>query len=209
MYADVKELRPGAARKLQARLRRAAAAVTRPQSDNAYPSVPPRAYISPTPSSRLHQTGSRTPDYQHRVPGVFGSSPTAASGSRTTIVAGAAASPKYILLCVNTRRLRTLTHVDVATLTNDEYLFNAIRESYYLTRHHQEWRLSRVLGFLPSNRFSRYIGDITMLTPKSGDYVKVCFTQICSIHSFGLSVPVLTVPVSSGPSENVNLSVSP
>jgi hypothetical protein len=206
MYADVKELRPGAARKVQTRLRKAAAAVMRPQSGNSYPSVPPRVHLSPTFSSRPHRTGPQAPNDQHRGPGA-GSSPTI-SGLGTTTIAGAAMSPQFVLLCVNTKRSRTLEHVNVAALTNDEFLFDAIREGYYLARHPHEWKLSFSPGFVPLLKWlSRYVGDMSIFTPKSADYVRVGLLQTRSAHQ--LDLLMLTLSVSSDSSQNGDLSLPP
>ncbi|KAM5357009.1 hypothetical protein ACJZ2D_016704 [Fusarium nematophilum] len=56
--------------------------------------------------------------------------------------------PKYLLVCVNTKRgLAKLEHIDVSSVTNDQFLFDEIRRVYCSVRRGHEWDIA---GLLPS-----------------------------------------------------------
>ena len=181
MFADVKELHPGAALKLQTRLREAAAAIARPQQGSSYPSRPPQAHILPSWNSRANSSGSSPSHAPPHGAGSTGShlDPITAGPATASNIPASASARRYILLCVNTRRLRTLEHVTVPTATNDEFLFDALRESYSIARKNHQWRLPLLPHFAPAFKWLwHYVGDMSILTPTSADYVRVCLFQI-------------------------------
>ncbi len=180
MFDDVKELHSGAALKLQTRLREAAAAVAQSQYGNSYPSRPPQAHISSLWSSQANlseSSPSHAPSYGTNATDSH-SDPTTAQSTTAMKAPAGAATPRYLLLCVNTRRLRTLEHVKVSTAMNDEILFDALRGSYNLARKGHVWTLPLIPHFAPLlNWLWRYVGDMSILTPTSADYVRVCFPK--------------------------------
>lgn len=181
MFADVKELRHGAALEQQTRLREAAAAILRPQHGNSNTLRPPQAHISPSRSSQANLSDSSCPYAPPHGTGATGShsNPTTAGSGTAFNLPASAPNPQYVLLCVNTRRLRTLEHVEVPTARNDEFLFDALRESYNLARKSHVWTLPLLPHFVPiSNWLRRYVGDLSLLAPTSADYVRVCLFQI-------------------------------
>lgn len=186
MFDDVKELQPGAALRLQARLREAAAAVARPQYDSSHPSRPSQAHISPAWSSQANSSefsSSHAPSHETSARDSHADPTTARSATAINIPANAA-TPRYVLLCVNTRRSRTLKHVNVSTVMNDEFLFDALRGSYNLARKTHDWTLPLIPHFAPLlKRLWWYVGDMSILTPTSADYVRVCLSQIILKYS--------------------------
>lgn len=177
MFEDVKELHPGAALKLQTKLREAAAAVARPQYGSSYPSRPPQAHILPSWSSQANSSES-SPSHApfHGTNATDShSDPTTAWSATASNILASVPTPQYVLLCVNTRRLRTLEHVKVSTVMNDEFLFDALRGSYEIARNPHNWTLPLIPHSAPlSNWLWRYVGDMSILTPTSADYVRVC-----------------------------------
>lgn len=181
MFEDVKELHPGAALKVQTRLREAAAAVARPHYGSSYPSRPPQAHISPSWRSQTNSSESSTSHAPSHGTSATDppSDPTTAQSVTAINMLASAATAQYVLLCVNTRRLRTLKHVKVSTVMNDEFLFDALRGSYNIARKPHTWTLPLIPYFTPlSNWLWRYVGDMSILTPTSADYVRVCLSQI-------------------------------
>jgi hypothetical protein len=104
-------------------------------------------------------------------------------------------SSKFLLLCVNTKQLAVLSHVDVSSLINDQYLFEQILREYHngrgnpgfnvlskvpqwlcksldvlLTRIPDLQCLSRFLSLFP---FLRQICQMRLYKIESGDYVQV------------------------------------
>lgn len=183
MFEDVKELQPGAALKLQTRLREAAAAVARPQYGSSYPPRPPQAHILPSWSSQANSSESspsHAPSHGTSATDSHSDPMTARSATAINVLANAA-TPQYVLLCVNTRRLRTLEHVKVSTAMNDEFLFDALRGSYNIARYPHNWTLPLIPHLAPLLKWLwRYVGDMSILTPASADYVRVCLSQIIS-----------------------------
>lgn len=175
MFADIKEIHPGAALALQSKLRQAAAAVKQPQYSSPNPSRPPQVHLLPSYSAQINFSGDRTSSGAPRA--------TSATGARTDITnIGLAAltgapitqPPRYVLLCVNARRLRILEHVDVTTITTDEALFDLLREKYSLTREPHKWKLPLLRWTVPIGRYLfGYRVDVSILSPKSADYVRV------------------------------------
>lgn len=51
-------------------------------------------------------------------------------------------APQYLLLCINTKASTALANIDVGSLTNDQYLFDAIRCEYERVRGGHEWSIS-------------------------------------------------------------------
>jgi len=177
MFADVKELRSGAALNLQTRLRQAAAAVRRPQHGSSYPVRPPQAHLLPLYGPQTNLSGHPASSGPPHTAGATGSHPNfTTAGSGAVVNIPVIAQPlRYVLLCVNTRRLRVLEHINVTTVTADESLFDLLRERYNLARKSHNWQLPVLRWIIPLWKWIwDYRGDLSMLTPKSADYVQVC-----------------------------------
>ena len=158
----MRELVPGGLERLQESLRRSAANIrTRVQQGSSnlppgVPAVPAQAHI---------RTVSGNPG------GVASQTPTTSLPPTNTYAQPLGTSPaqqsdiQYLLLCLNTKRLTTLVHVEVGALTNDEYLFREIRTAYAEARRHHEWRISKLFPSMPSIPSARYI-LISMKVPE-------------------------------------------
>ena len=169
MYADVKEIYPGAADRLQTNLRQLATTAAG-QSFLDQPSLPfpQQAQLSPSNSRQ-----STNPQQQGRS---GQSRPLADLPSIDTASQDSDKAPQFLLLCINTKRLRTLEHIEVTRHNNDEYLFKDIREVYKRTRESEEWRLSEVLpSWAPKpSLVVSYLENFRFLVPTSARFVKVC-----------------------------------
>ena len=53
--------------------------------------------------------------------------------------------PQYLLLCVNTKNSTALVHVEVGSLSSDQYLFHHIPQEYQRVRSEHEWRISLLI----------------------------------------------------------------
>lgn len=61
---------------------------------------------------------------------------------RSCSLSAAISEPKYLLLCVNTKRgLIKPEHVNVSSITNDQFLFQGIEAAYREIRKHSDWDL--------------------------------------------------------------------
>lgn len=212
MFADVKERHPGAALKLQTRLRKAAAAVMRPQHGSSYPSRPPQAHISPSSASQANLPGHSSLDAPLHGAGATNSHPHSTTVGSATVndIPATAPTPRYVLLCVNTRRLRTLEHVSVPDITNDQFLFDVLREGYTLARKTYQWTLPLLPYLAPLSKWIWGYGSMSILTPTSADYVRICRPQNLSQRiRKQMDDSVLTLSVPSRPDQNRNLSFQP
>ena len=107
------------------------------------------------------------------------SDPTTAQSATAINILASVATLQYVLLCINTRQLRTLEHIKVSTAMNDEFLFDTLCGSYNIARKPHNWTLPLIPHFAPlSNWLWRYVGDMSILTSTSADYVWVCLSQI-------------------------------
>jgi hypothetical protein len=153
MCADVKEIQPGAAHRLQSKLREKGNAVFQHRVQSILSETGPvqlldplsdgsdqtPSHLSPTSGIRSHST-LQSPTHQF---GTSGQTPAVCERSSAPPIANP--SLQYLLLCVNTKRLIALEHIDVTPFRNDEYLFNDIREGYNRVRRQNEWNLSHLV----------------------------------------------------------------
>ncbi|KGO53939.1 hypothetical protein PEX1_041120 [Penicillium expansum] len=58
---------------------------------------------------------------------------------------------KFLLLCINTKDSTVLSHVEVASLTNDQHLFEQILIEYKKARENSEFRVTSIIPQLLSN----------------------------------------------------------
>lgn len=171
MFADVKELIPDGSERLQAALRQSAAeAAAHTSSSQAGPAALQPAHLPSNGqqgSVTGHQTARSQPSTLHLGSPISASHPS-------TAAAPLAQPPvsQYLSLCVNTKRSRALEHVEVTSLTNDEYLFQAIRQAYENIRHAHTW--SPIQTWVPiPKRLITWVGGVCFSIPKSANSVKV------------------------------------
>ena len=176
MFADIKEIRTGAALALQSKLRQAATAVKQPQLGSANLSRPPQVYLSPSYAVPLNSSGHCPPSTILPATGRTGAHAdfTNIGSGTVTDILSTARPLRYVLLCVNARRSRTLEHIDVSTVDTDEALFDSLRERYSLARESHKWQLPLLSWIAPLWKY--ILGhrvDLSILKPKSADYVRV------------------------------------
>lgn len=182
MYADVKEIHPGAAQRLQSALRQSAAVAA--GSSAQHQSVTLRQPGSTPPTSGQGVNSSQ----QIPNPGVSpadSANPYAGSSSTgSSLSPNPTSTPQYVLLCVNTKRLKTLEHIEVTSFDNDQYLFQAIREAYQRIRKAHQWNISMLLpSWIRKLSWVPPIDNLTLSIPRSANFVRVsinsCFTFVC------------------------------
>ena len=140
---DVKELKHGGLEKFQRQL---ATSLVGPQGQiiagpsvmsTGLPTIPQRAYVtgdsggdvSNLPSAP-DQTGPQ--DWLRDIRMGSNQQEVVQSGNLVPL-------PRYLLLCVNTRSLTELLHVDLRYIENDQFLFDSIRRRYWEARRHNSW----------------------------------------------------------------------
>lgn len=182
MYADVREIRPGAAQRLQSTLRQSAAAAAQSSSSQSVLTVPPQAHLSLAGDDQNLQTDEQASNSLPLPSSLI--NPNAII-STTAVPHNQAITCQYLLLCVNTKRLRTLEHIDVASFGNDQYLFKAIRDCYEHIRKAHEWKLSMLIPswiHIPSWLIT-CVDDLTFSVPKSANFVRVRIPISILIHT--------------------------
>lgn len=182
MRAAVKEVSAGAANDLQQEIRLCAA------STGQSPNAPLQAHTLPS-NSRL---GGKSQPLQ-TMPLLNVNPPTAPTGGQiaNALVPNAqglqcnSPSRAFVLLCVDAKRLKYLEHIDVTSLKNDQHMFKLIREAYIRVRDQHDWKVSMMLPkWLP---FWAWIDTMSLLVPKSADYIKVSRTATPAYLTAGLS----------------------
>lgn len=170
MFTDVKELLPGSAERLQETLRQSAATTAaQSSSSKGGPAAPPLTHLSSngqqtTAAGHAPERSSSTPNPRDPIP--------ASNRSALPIPPGQPTMSQYLLLCVNTKRLRALEHVEVTSLMNDEHLFQANLEAYEHIRDLQTWK--PILTWVPiPKQVVASAGGIGSSIPKSANSVKV------------------------------------
>src|SRR4051812_12792466 len=137
-YLDVEELVLGGARELQELLKAEARAV-RHHSQQATQADPSSGLPAPPPQAHLQATGRQGGHSQNQGlgQGVPSHTPTGTSARTVGPVHQVLSPPnrlgdtKYLILCVNTKRgLVTPEHLDVSSISNDQYLFEQVNTAY-------------------------------------------------------------------------------
>jgi hypothetical protein len=165
---DLEELVPGGAAELEQEIRKEAHLV-RCHVPNSSTS-PSNNIQTPAP---VHLTTSNLSRHGGQGAPIQGL-PTGSEASQSSNIANAPAQAsamgnanttmKYLLLCVNTKDgVAKLEHIDVSTLTNDQYLFNEIREVYKTARQGHDWNLATLL---PGNgKIPKWIQALISIIP--------------------------------------------
>ena len=173
MYADVLGARVA---DLQKRLRQAAArASARASAGPSATNVNPNSAIAPQSPQQSenrgrHPANSATSLALSTLQGAS-RNPYIPDNIRAT-QAAAGRQKRYLLLCINTGGIKTrrvhLENIDLTTTTNDEGLFERIREAYEATRN------STKGYFFPAPKlFSRLFGGLSLTIPGGANFVRV------------------------------------
>ncbi|KAI9150878.1 Isotrichodermin C-15 hydroxylase [Paramyrothecium foliicola] len=144
-YLDVEEIVPGAASELKETIMQNAAAVRQrvPTEDavsSNLPTAPNQTHLTPM----SHQRGQPVAEFPIEEHNVL-RAPNAISKSQTSMLDNRALRIKYLIVCINTKRgLVIPRHLDVSSVTNDQYLFEAIRAAYSEIKREHQWSLATV-----------------------------------------------------------------
>jgi hypothetical protein len=88
--------------------------------------------------------------------------------------------PRYLLLCVNTRNLTKLLHVDLRHIGNDQVLFDSIRRSYWEARRGNSWHYGlltpRWLATRMSPAWRDWLETLHLQVPQSAELIEVSFS---------------------------------
>ena len=157
-YLDVEELVPGGAAELREMLNSAASAIRQRYPD---PNASGANSVGVPPPVHQGTAGRR----QQLEQGSIRILPSLSPGGNDTrtmpyqraTLPTATSDPKYLLLCINTKRgLVKPEHVDVSSITNDQFLFQNIERAYRAARRCNDWDLgmlfprpAQVPGWIP------------------------------------------------------------
>lgn len=196
-YVDIEESIPGGAAELQREIEVAVRAVSdgnQAQGSFCPLATLPRAHL---PSNHGHDHFPRLPTLHSPGSG----DPSSFIATQTTGDSMATITdtePKYLLVCVNTKRsIIKVAHIEVASLTNDQLLFREVQRAYSEIRQNCEWSLGSIFSkriripdwFLkrlsmalprylePPGRLMRYLEDCKMFIPNKVEFVQVCIYQ--------------------------------
>lgn len=112
-------------------------------SSSSLPTSPPEAHLSPLGqrNSQAHGQPARSSQSSESV-----EQRTSHETSMNRTMTGPIRS-KHLIVCINTKRgLVTPQHIDVSSVTNDQYLFESIKTAYSEVRREQEWNLASLLS---------------------------------------------------------------
>jgi hypothetical protein len=126
-YLDVDELEPGGADELQELLN-----VDASQSSSSVPAKPIQAYL--VPQITQHDGGQSRPAQTSPmfVPNERCSLSSFTNFSRPAMEAP---NPKYLIVCINTKRGLVIPHhIEVSSIANDQFLFEQINLAYLSVR---------------------------------------------------------------------------
>lgn len=190
-YLDIKEQSPGGIQRFRQRLLNSTTAV-REKSQEQYsptrPAHPPRAHLNP--STNPAQARTEAPQ---SLPHYRSSQPPQLQNSQSDSTIFLTDNPHYLLLCVNTRNSTALVHIDVSSLTSEQYMFQRICQEYQRIRDEHGWGISKAIPLcihsasnaisarlpeLPNflsffSRFTHKFSQIRIHKISSGDFVRV------------------------------------
>jgi len=188
IYFDVEEVDPGGVDEL----RQILLAKSRSIREHSYgqdgvnhPVSLPQAHLSsPVDASNQGQPGPI-----QRLPTMNTSTPRNDSMSSETqrlSTVDTSVERKYLLLCVNTKLgLTKVTHLDVSSTANDQYLFQDIYSEYSRMRRDHEWNLAVL--FPTRLRVPRWLYNLVDLSPLR--YIKLPSWLVGSLDDYRIFIP--------------------
>lgn len=181
MFVDVRELRPGGVQSFKNELVtsvtgtwRQALLIGSGARSGGLPTSPPRAYFTigsgPSSTALLPFQG------QIGFPGPSGGM-TDESDLQRMQNEMADNTPRYLLLCVNTRNLTKLLHVDLSDIQSDELLFDGIRREYWQSRRYDSWHYGLLMPQWMEERmpvaFRDWLTNIHLRVPQTAKVIEV------------------------------------
>ena len=183
MFVDINELKPGGLERFQEQL---AASLARPQEQilaessamsAGLPMMPQRAYVAGGSSGGVLNP---PPVPDHTGPKESrGDTRTESDRQQTVQTDDMSPVPRYLLLCVNTRNLTKLLHVDLKYVENDQFLFDGIRRRYWEARRHNSWHYGLLTPQWLADRmpaaWGDWLGTLHLRVPRSAELIEVSF----------------------------------
>jgi hypothetical protein len=178
MYADIKELKRGAALKLQKQLRDSAAAARTRTNDDLPPSRSTQVHLTGSGRSTQDSLAGRPTKQSQDISNESLDPVAVVAGETTTVTTQSrCVGHMFLLLCLNTSRSRVLEQISITALSigNDQQLFDRIREEYYGIRGRESWYQKTAFLQTLSSKF-RWLTDVLMTVdltiPKALQFVK-------------------------------------
>jgi len=205
MFVDIKELKPGGLDRLQRQL---ATSLAGPQGQimagfsgmsAVFPTIPQRAYATGGSSGGVSNSPTIPdqvgPRESHGDVGIeLGPQQSVQADDIDTI-------PRYLLLCINTRNLTQLLHVDLRYIGNDQVLFDSIRRRYWEARRRNSWHYGLLTPRWLTDRMPAawrdWLESLHLRVPRSAELIQVSFSLVslvwclCRVNN---SVPTCAVP---------------
>ena len=152
------------------------------------PIVPQRAYVTGGSSGGVSNLPP-VPDHTglKELPGDIR---TGSGRQQTVQTDNMGAGARYLLLCVNTRNLTKLLHVDLRYIENDQFLFDGIRRRYWEARRHNSWHYGLLTPHWLVDRmpaaWGDWLGTMHLRVPRSAELIEVSFSLSIS-HEVAVS----------------------
>ncbi|KAJ6028867.1 hypothetical protein N7540_004443 [Penicillium herquei] len=147
-YLDVRELSAGGLERFRRRLLNSVAAVGT-QSQNPPGSI----RLEPPPQAHLNTGLSSNLPIQNRVPHHLSSPSTQLEDTQAGSATSQNHDPQFVLLCMNTKNSTVLVHIEVSSLTNDQYFFQQMYQEYRRVREKHEFSFSMIVPLWIRNFF--------------------------------------------------------
>lgn len=196
MYADVKELHAGGVELLQAALRKSTTEAVESSSGRASNALLPISKFDSHGTENTRQPASKiTP----QAPGSIPTNPTTTNSSQSArTLPQSPSNQMFLLLCVNTNRLKSLAQLRLEPGEDDKRFFELIRSEYVRLRSVRKFhpdtpelirtlmisleelnlgvqkRIIRFFKFLRINWLVSWLGDIVFYIPEVANFVEVC-----------------------------------
>lgn len=180
MFVDVKECRSGGLERFKAQLaasmprRKDHVLVTHGGASGDMPVMPQQAHLG---GSSSDGGPSLSPSKRLTPKQSLGDLRTAPDQQANTRTSNGASTPRFLLLCVNTRNLTQLIHVDLRSVQNDQLLFDGIRRMYWESRRNESWHFGLftpqwLLNQVP-NDWREWLETVHLRVPRSAELIQV------------------------------------
>lgn len=141
VYLDLRELKPGGIQRFWERLNAFIVRSGHQSPDGVPPTPPPQVHMRSDVPAIQTDSGAAQPGVQRYRP----SQSSQGGATVPAITTAQNVEPQFLLLCINTKNSTTLAHVEVGSLTSDQYLFQEVSKAYQKTREGHQWGISMVL----------------------------------------------------------------
>lgn len=143
---------------------------TRSQSSSSGSTIlvpPPQAHLNLSRSSTISSSNAA----QHNAQPDRHSRFSQVNDNQAASTISGVQTSQFLLLCVNTRSLAALVHVEVGPFTTDQYMFQQILQEYQKVRGGHEWNISMACPSWARN----ILNSISKSLPRSPSFL-ACFS---------------------------------